>query len=409
MRVLLSAIGSRGDVQPLVALGLELQALGHPARLAVAPNFKEWVESYGLECVPIGPDVRNMPKGNTPGKPPVPPTREQLQALADQMVRGQIQALGEAARDCDLVVAASALQIATRSVAQARSLPYVFVAYSPAVLPSFKYPPPKTGGHHPHGLPEAENQRLWAENEREFQERFGATLNEERAKLGLPPVNSVQRHMFTNRPWLAADPALAPASPLPGMDVVQTGAWILPNQRPLPEELERFLATGAPPVYLGLGSTQVPEATGRMLVEATRALGLRSILSQGWAELTPGDLGDDCLSIGDVNYEALFPRVAVAVHHGGAGTTAAVARAGKAQVILPHLYDQFYWAQRVQELGIGVTGPLRDGIGVETLVPALQGALQPEVTANAGALAGRMELHGARLAAERLVSEFGSL
>ncbi|HSJ87075.1 MAG TPA: glycosyltransferase, partial [Anaerolineales bacterium] len=103
MQVLLSSIGSRGDVQPIVALGVALQALGHRARLCVAPNFKEWVESYGLECIPIGPDLKKMTGGTVPGKP-VLPSKEQLQQLADQMVCDQFQVIGEAARGCDLIV-----------------------------------------------------------------------------------------------------------------------------------------------------------------------------------------------------------------------------------------------------------------------------------------------------------------
>src|SRR6266498_2116056 len=145
MQVLLSSIGSRGDVQPIVALGLELQALGHRARLCVAPNFKEWIESYGLECVPIGPDLKKMTGGTVPGKPVLSFSKEQLQQLADQTVRGQFQVIGEAARDCDLIVAAGALQIATRSIAEVQDIPYVFAAYCPAVLPSSKYPPPSHG------------------------------------------------------------------------------------------------------------------------------------------------------------------------------------------------------------------------------------------------------------------------
>ena len=155
MQVLLSSIGSRGDVQPIVALGLELQALGHRARLCVAPNFKEWIESYGLECTPIGPDLKKMTGGTVPGKPVLPFSKEQLQGLADQMVRGQFQVIGEAARDCDLIVAAGALQIATRSIAEAQNIPYVFAAYCPAVLPSSKYPPPKMDGHYSFALSEA--------------------------------------------------------------------------------------------------------------------------------------------------------------------------------------------------------------------------------------------------------------
>src|SRR5512133_3109596 len=179
MQVLLSSIGSRGDVQPIVALALELRAQGHQARLCVAPNFKEWIESYGLECTPIGPDLRKMTGGTVPGKP-VLPSPEQLQQLADQMVRGQFQVIAEAARDCDLVVAAGALQIATRSLAEAQNIPHLFVAYCPAVLPSLKYPPPKMDARYSYSLPESENLQLWKENEQEFNMRFGVVLNEER-------------------------------------------------------------------------------------------------------------------------------------------------------------------------------------------------------------------------------------
>jgi vancomycin aglycone glucosyltransferase len=404
MRVLLSSIGSRGDVQPLVALGVALRDLGHHARLCVAPNFKEWIESYGLECTPIGPDLRKLTGGTVRGTPALPPP-EQLQALAEQMVRGQFQVVGEAAGDRDLIVAAGALQIATRSIAEAQGIPYVFAAYCPAVLPSDRYPPPSMSGHHAFDLPASENLRLWQQDEAQFS-RFRPTLNKERAKIGQGPVANVREYMFTDRPWLAADPVLGPAFPLAGMEVVQTGAWMLSDGTPLPEDVERFLAAGAPPIYLGFGSMRASDQTARTLIEAARALGLRAILSRGWADLTPGDVGTDVLSIGDVNHAELFRRVAALVHHGGAGTTHSAARAGRPQVIVPHNYDQFYWAHRVQELGVGASGPLRDELTVEGLVGALREALRPEVAARAEALAGRMELHGARIAAERLAEEF---
>ena len=406
MQVLLSSIGSRGDVQPIVALALELRTLGHRARLCVAPNFKEWIESYGLECTPIGPDLKQLTGGTVPGKPVMPPP-EQLKKMAEESVRTQFQVIADAARGCDLLVAAGALQIATRSIAEDQKTPYVFAAYCPAVLPSPKYPPTMMGGRYSFDLPESENLKLWQDDSTQFSV-FKATLNEERAKLGLDPVPNVRDYVFTDRPWLAADPVIAPAFPRDGMQVVQTGAWMLSDdQTALPADLENFLADGAPPLYLGFGSMRASEQTARVLIEAARALGLRSILSQGWANLLPGDPGNDCLSIGDVNHGKLFPRAAAIVHHGGAGTTATAARAGRAQVIIPHNYDQFFWAHRVQQLGVGVSGPLRDDLTVEALVPALREALQPEVTTRAQALADRMELHGARIAAERLTNEFG--
>jgi vancomycin aglycone glucosyltransferase len=405
MQVLLSTIGSRGDVQPLVALALELQALGHRARLCVAPNFKEWIESFGLECVPIGLDLRKLASASTPAKPIVP-TKEQAQQMADSSVREQFQVIGAAARGCDLIVAATALQIAARSVAERQNIPYVYAAYCPAVLPSPRYPPPKIGGRNSFSLPEADNEQLWKQNEEEFNTRFGAVLNEERAKLGLDPVQSVRDTMFTDRPWLAADPALAPAYPPAGLKIVQTGAWILPDPSPLPDDLENFLARGAAPIYLGFGSLRASEQTGQMVVEAARHLGLRAVLQQGFANLAAGNTGDDYIWIGDINYEKLLPRVAAIVHHGGAGTTTAAARAGIAQVIVPHHYDQFYFAHRIQQLGVGVESPMRDDLSVDDLAQALRECLRPEMKARAQALAGQIELHGARIAAQRLTNEF---
>lgn len=406
MKVLLSSIGSRGDVQPLLALALEVKALGHGARLCVAPNFKDWIESYDLECTPIGPDLEKLTGGTVPGRPALP-SQEQLQQLADGMVRGQFQVIAEAASGSDLVVGAGALQIATRSIAEVQKIPYVFAAYCPAVLPSAHYPPSKMGDHYSYSLPEAENWRLWAEDARDFNQRFRATLNEERARLGLEPVESVQPHIFTDRPWLAADAALAPALPPAGMEVVQTGAWMLSDSAALPEELANFLSGGPPPIYLGFGSMRASDQTGRVLLEAARELGLRSILSRGWADLVPSSPGQDCLSINDVNHQRLLPRLAAIVHHGGSGTTTAAARAGTPQVIVPHNYDQFYWAHRVEKLGVGVSGPSRDELTVEGLVDALKGCLRPKVRARAESLAGSIESHGARIAAERLVHEFG--
>jgi len=416
VKALLACIGSRGDVQPLLALAIELTSLGHDAALCVAPNFRDWVESCGISCLPIGPDLRKLTGGSAPTLAPAPaakPSPEQLRQLAIQSVQSQVPVLMQAARGCDLIVAAGALQIGTRSVAEALDVPYVFVAYCPAVLPSSDHPPPKMGFHHPQGLPAAANASLWAAEEASWNDRFRTVLNEERAKLRLPAIDSVRRHVFTDRPWLAADALLGPAAPGAGtgigtgMEVVQTGAWFLDDQRPLPPEVEEFLAAGEPPVYLGFGSMRAAEDTGRVLIEAVRGLGLRSIIAQGWANLRPADTGSDCLSVGEVAHEALFPRVAAIVHHGGAGTTAAAARAGKPQVLVPHLYDQYYWAQRVGRLGIGVAGPTREALGAAALSSALRECLRPAVQARALRFAARVETRGARNSA-RLLAESGS-
>lgn len=404
VNILMSAIGSRGDVQPLLALAIELRALGHSSRLCVAPNFREWVESHGFACVPIGPDLEQITRAAPAGTrmPKLPLARRQQ--LAAQMIRNQFRVLPAAAEGCDLVLGFGALQIATRTVAEAIGARYVYATLCPVTLPAGDHPPPKMDRRYPQWLPRVVNRTLWASDQRHWDVVFGGTLNEERAKLGMPNVDRVQSHVFTDQPWIAADPLLASAPAGTQMDCVETGAWLLPDERPLPEELEHFLTSGDPPIYFGFGSMRESADTGSMLLAAARAAGRRAIVSRGWADLTGFDTGDDCIAIGDVSHSALFARVAVVVHHGGAGTTTTAARAGTPQVIVPHLYDQFYWAQRVKRLGVGISAQPREHTSAAALASALRNCFHPEITARARDLATRITPDGARVAAQRLVA-----
>ena len=119
------------------------------------------------------------------------------------------------------------------------------------------------------------------------------------------------------------------------------------------------------------------------------------------------DSGTDCISIGDVDHAKLLPHVAAVVHHGGAGTTTAAARSGKPQVIVPHVYDQYYWGHRVQALGVGVSNLTAADMTVDALAEALQACLKPEMTAQAESLAARIVPDGARIAAAQLIEAFG--
>jgi vancomycin aglycone glucosyltransferase len=125
-------------------------------------------------------------------------------------------------------------------------------------------------------------------------------------------------------------------------------------------------------------------------------------VSRGWADLSVDD-ASDCLAIGDINQQALFPRVAAVVHHGGAGTTTAAACAGVPQVVIPQMYDQYYWAGRVQALGIG-TAHAPGAPTAESLMRALECALEPDVEKRARAVAARVRTDGAQVAAERLTA-----
>jgi vancomycin aglycone glucosyltransferase len=186
--------------------------------------------------------------------------------------------------------------------------------------------------------------------------------------------------------------------------VFQTGAWILPDERPLSRELETFLDSGEPPIYFGFGSTRARQDMGQVMLQAARALGRRAIVSRGWFDVSLVDNEADCLSIGEVNVHALFPRVAAVVHHGGAGTTTAAALAGAPHVVIPNHYDQHYWAQRVHTLGIG-TAHAPGAPTTESLTSALERTLRPDVVASARSVASAVRRDGTEVAAERLIAQ----
>jgi vancomycin aglycone glucosyltransferase len=404
MRVLLSTIGSRGDVQPLVALATELRRLGQEVCLCVPPDFREWIQRLGMEVTPIGPKLRAMGKASAPAGMPTP---EQRRRMMEDTVATQFETIAAAAQGCDVIVGATALQFAAPSVAEHMGVPYVFAAYSPVVLPSPRHAPPVLIVRGEAPAPAEDYGELWDQDARRWNDGWRAMVNARRASLGLAAIDDVRGHVLTNRPWLAADATLAPwpeASDGGGDSAVfQTGAWLLPDERPLPPEVEAFLDAGDPPVYFGFGSMRVPADLGRVVIQAARALGRRAIVSRGWAELALGDGEPDCIAVDEVNQQALFTRVAAVVHHGGAGTTTVAARAGAPQVIVPQFYDQHYWAQRIDALGIGVA----HAVGTPTaasLASAMERALQPGVAARARSLAPSVRDDGAGIAARQIIA-----
>ena len=228
MRILLSTFGSRGDVHPLVALALQLRALDHEVHLCVPPDFREWIESVGLAVTPIGPEVRTLAAAKTATPTPPPPlTPEQRQQVANAMVATQFETITAVAQRCDIIVGATAVQIAAPSIAEKLGIAYIFAAYAPTVLPSEHHPPPgvpTVPGQPP--LSTSDHRELWVWDTVRFHNLFGGAVNAHRASLGLAPVSDVRSHMFTDRPWLAADPTLAPWPDPADEQVVQTGAWI---------------------------------------------------------------------------------------------------------------------------------------------------------------------------------------
>ncbi|MFE4371710.1 glycosyltransferase [Streptomyces sp. NPDC056835] len=397
MRVLLSTYGTRGDVEPLVALATRLRELGVEVRMCAPPDeeFAERLAGIGIQLVPVGPPVRELMRGTTL------PSAADLSRYRTELVDTQFDIFPTAADGCDALVAAGLAQIAARSVAEAAGIRYVYASYSAVNLPSPHHaPPPRPGWPEPEA---SDNRTLWELDAHNVNAQFGETLNGHRASIGLPPVDNVRDHVLTDQPWLAADPVLGPWRETPGLDVIQTGAWTLADERPLPAELVTFLDAGAPPVYVGFGSMRPSPGIARRAIEAIRAQGHRALVSRGWADLDLVDDRDDCFAVGEVNHQRLFGRVAAVIHHGGAGTTLTAARAGVPQVVVAlQLADNPYWAGRVAELDIGAAldGPTST---IESLNVAFKTALAPETRARAKALGTKIRTDGATVAARLLL------
>jgi vancomycin aglycone glucosyltransferase len=387
VRVLLSTIGSRGDVQPLMALALQLRELGHVAVVCAPPGYGELLHGFGLTYFPLGHDLRQGPR-KVPGG-------------AAATAAAQFAALRTAAAGCDAIVGAAAMQIAARSTAEMFEIPYFYAAYAPVALPSTAHsPPPVHGPPRPEGV---DNRSMWDADAQWWNDTWRAGLNAQRAAIGLDPVSDVRRYMITDRPLLAADPTLAPW-PLPSeLEVVQTGAWLMPDNRPFSAELETFLDGGEPPILFGFGSMRTARAPASTLIAAARALGYRAIILRGWAGLSASDGAADWLSLGETNLQALLPRVAAIVHHGGSGTTTQAMRAGVPQVVVPHEFDQPYYAERVAALGIGTRHAALEPTA-HSLAEALDRILTPSFTARAQTLASAVRTDGTSVAAREILS-----
>ncbi len=381
MKISLLAVGSRGDVQPMIALALALRERGHHVRVAAPSSFQGFVLAWGLEYVGVGVDLRQILASEAglewfaAGSNPISAVRS-LKGIADAMASEFVPAALRSIENADAVVT-TPMGVPARQALGADGPPFLLAAPFPVIrtreFPSILLPTPSLG--------EAYNELTYRLLEKLLWLPFRGTANTQLLRLGRPPI---RHNPFTalhddRVPVLAAYSSyISPRASDWGPHVHVTGYWHLPSPpgwEPSPVLLD-FLGSGPPPVYVGMGSMveRDPEGLATLVMEALRIAGVRAILATGWGALQ-GTSSDDILVIEDVPHHWLFPRVAAIVHHGGAGTTAAALRAGVPAVICPYVSDQFYWARRASSLGAGPPPVPRKRLTAQRLGRAIRAAV----------------------------------
>ncbi|WP_373355880.1 glycosyltransferase [Pseudoroseicyclus sp. CXY001] len=396
-RLLLLTYGSRGDVEPFVALGLALRAAGHAVTLATAPRFEGWAREAGLAFAPIDGaslDLIDSPAGQA--------MIEGTGGLLGRVAAGARLSRGAGELNARMMADAAAAAGAVRPealvfhpkamagghLAEALRVPAFLVTLQPLLEPTAAF------------SASLGDMRLGALNRASYRlvslsyAGFRGRVNAFRAGLGLPPIRRAAEVM--RPPGAGEMPLLHAISPkvLPRpadwpARAKMTGFWRLPPApfEP-PPELAAFLAAGPPPVFVGFGSmpSRDPEGLGRLIAEALALAGRRGVVARGWAGLEVA-ASENLLALPPMPYAWLFPRMAAVVHHGGAGTTAEAFHAGVPQAVVPFFADQPFWAARTVALGVGAPPLPRRRLTAARLADAIRATDDPDKRDRAQALA----------------------
>ena len=385
MHITILTIGSRGDVEPYIALGLGLQQAGHIVRLATHATFKPMIQEQGLEFAPIKGDSQELMQ--TEAGQALQKSSKNLFAFArnySKFVKIYIkQALADCWQACqgtDAIIAAGSC-VWGFDIAEQQGIPCYLGSYL-AATPTKAFPIPFTppwirlGGIY--------NQLTYLLIPQFFWLFFRPYVNQWRQSMLLPPIPMWQqpfRRMDQQGiPFLYGySPSILPRDPAWAERIHVTGYWFLespPDFSP-PQDLVDFLAAGSPPVSIGFGSMRGTNSKIIMEIalEALIKTGQRGILITGQGGISHAHLPDEVLKVESIPYGWLFPRVACVVHHGATGATAFGLRAGVPTIIIPFLSDQLFWGYQLKQLGVGQFIP-KQKLTVERLADAIKTAIE---------------------------------
>ncbi len=386
MQIAILALGSRGDVQPYIALGRGLKEAGHIVRLATTREFEALSRMHGLEIHSVhgnsqeGMESREWrelsEKGNL-----IAITKH----LMKEYQRIAIDMLEDGLAVCqgmDLLITGSMGLHIGLALAEKLRIPLLQAHLIP-IRPTRAFPGvffprtlPNLGGGFNFILSRFILQMAWLGGR--------PVINRARKKvLGLPPASLAepfQASCSKGFPVLYGfSPSVIAAPADWSADEHITGYWFLDSADDWapPAALLDFLQAGPPPVYVGFGSmsSRNPQEAADLVIKAIKKTDQRALLFSGWGGLQKENLPDSMFMIDSIPHDWLFPRVAAVVHHGGAGTTAAGLRAGVPSVVVPFLIDQPFWGRRVYDLGVGPAPIPRSKLTVDRLAQAIQEAV----------------------------------
>lgn len=426
MNIVIQIVGSRGDVQPFVALGQVLKAkYGHRVRIATHPTFKQFVTENGLEFFSIGGDpaelmafmVKNpglMPGFDSLKAGDVGKRRKGIYEIINGCWRSCIEAgdgTGVQAADDNMDVRSfdSAVSfdvdpslkpfVADVIIANPPSFAHVHIAEKMGIplhlmftmpwSPTQSFPHPLANIISSNTDPNMANFVTYALVDMLTWQGLGDIINRFRERvLGLEPVSIMWAPGMASRlriPWTYCwSPALIPKPADWGKYIDISGFYFLnlsTNYTPA-KELADFLAAGPPPVYIGFGSIVVddPNAMTKMIFEAVKKTGQRALVSKGWGGLGADELGipEGVYMLGNCPHDWLFQHVSCVVHHGGAGTTAAGILAGRPTVVVPFFGDQPFWGSMTARAGAGPMPVAYKNLTADKLAASIKEALKPE-------------------------------
>ncbi|HEV7435241.1 MAG TPA: glycosyltransferase [Pseudorhizobium sp.] len=389
MRFSIHTLGTRGDIQPYLALALGLRAKGHEALIVAPAQFADLASARGLAFAPLPAEFLAV-LDSAEAKALIGRSGAgfgagfKLLKHYRHLARGLLDAEWAAAQDfAPEAIIYHPKALGAPHIARKLAVPLFLASPLPGFTPTSEFPTPI--------LPFASlgplNRASHALMIHGSKMLFPGTVRAWRTEaLGLPAGSRPAQPAGT---LYAYSPHVLPKPGDWGDEVAVTGYWFLdsPEWQPDPE-LAAFLAAGQPPIYVGFGSMpgSNPQLLSDMVVEGLRRAGKRGLLATGGGAVGQVEVGNDMHVVPGAPHDKLFPLVYATLHHGGAGTTGAALRVGKPSAICPFIGDQPFWARRVAALGVGPGALDKRRITVEDLATAFRAMEAPEMRRRAADL-----------------------